>query len=84
MPKVRRPCPRELYDGCPIPRELCSEDYEKTVQWHCLKLLKEMEMFLFGSPEEDGPEYPENYDDSGEVTTLEDLMRVLACEDRED
>ena len=37
MGKKRRPCPRGLYDGCPIPRELCSEDYARTGEWHCLK-----------------------------------------------
>ena len=78
MPKKRRPCPRGLYDGCPIPRELCSEDHEKTGEWHCLKFLKDLEFFVFGSDDvEDEPAtYQETYHET-EVATLEDLMRVL-------
>ena len=74
MPKVRRPCPRGLYDGCPIPRELCSEDYEKTGQWRCLNFLKDLEFFLFGRDEAD--QDPSEPDESGEITTLADLLRV--------
>lgn len=71
--KKRRPCPRGLYDGCPIPREVCSEDYRRTGEWHCLKFLKEFEWFLF--PSEDTPE--ETPVEGSEVVSLEDLMRVL-------
>ena len=78
MPKVRRPCPRGLYDGCPIPRELCFEDHEKSGQWHCLKFLKDLEFFLFGR-DEDEPD-PSEPNESGDVTTLEDLLRVLEGE----
>ena len=84
MPKTRRPCPRGLYDGCPIPRELCTEDHEKTGQWHCLKFLKDLEFFLFGKDEEEQEEqevYQETYHET-EVATLEDLMRVLEGEEQ--
>lgn len=80
MPKQRRPCPRGLFDGCPIPRELCTEYHEKTGTWHCLKFLKDLEMFLFGSDEPEPEPMAEGWDESGEVTTLEDLMRVLEAE----
>ncbi len=75
MAKKRRPCPRGLYDGCPIPRELCSEDYERTGQWHCLKFLREFEWFVFGS---DAPEMQEADAEQGEkIVSMEELMRVL-------
>ncbi|RKY64638.1 MAG: hypothetical protein DRQ08_07285 [Candidatus Latescibacterota bacterium] len=51
-----RPCPRGLEDSCPIPRELCLEEYERTGQWQCEKLLAEFEWFVFG--EEDDPDWP--------------------------
>lgn len=80
MAKKRRPCPRGLYDGCPIPRELCREDYEKTGQWHCLKLLKEFEWFVFGSGEEElqGAEGNEE-----QIVSMDELMRVLEGMDGE-
>ncbi len=74
MPKKRRPCPRGLYDGCPIPRELCSEDRARTGQWHCLKFLREFEWFAFGTEEEDAAPEPLAGE---EIVSLEDLMRVL-------
>ena len=79
MAKKRRPCPRGLHDGCPIPRELCSEDYERTGQWHCLKFLREFEWFVFGTDEDDaGPQALEGENASGEeIVSLEDLMRVI-------
>jgi hypothetical protein len=82
VPKVRRPCPRGLYDGCPIPRELCTEDHEKTGQWHCLKFLKDLEFFVFGNADQDDVREPiqENYQET-EVTTLEDLLKVLEGEE---
>ena len=74
MPKKRRPCPRGLYDGCPIPRELCSEDHARTGQWHCLAFLREFEWFVFGTEEEeDAPRVATE----GEIASLEDLMCVL-------
>lgn len=82
MPKTRRPCPRGLYDGCPIPRELCTEDHTRTGAWHCLKFLKDLEFFVFGNDEEEETTeaFSEGFDESGEVTTLEELMRVLGEE----
>ncbi|MDP6037885.1 MAG: hypothetical protein QGG64_04995 [Candidatus Latescibacteria bacterium] len=79
MAKKRRPCPRGLHDGCPIPRELCSEDYERTGHWHCLKFLREFEWFVFGTGEEE-PEHHTTESDAmagEEIVSLEDLMRVL-------
>lgn len=75
MAKKRRPCPRGLYDGCPIPRELCSEDFERTGQWHCLKFLKEFEWFVFGGDEDDA----RNLDtvDGEQIVSMDELMRVL-------
>ena len=83
MGKARRPCPRGLYDGCPISRELCTAEHEQTGQWNCLKLLEDLEFFLFGSSETGESQeeiYQKSYDDSGEVRTLEDLMCVLEGE----
>ena len=71
MAKKRRPCPRGLYDGCPIPRELCTEDHERTGTWHCLKFLREFEWFVFGADEEE--EAPEGE----EIVSLDELMRVI-------
>lgn len=83
MPKVRRPCPRGLYDGCPIPRELCTEDHEKTGQWHCMKFLKDLEFFVFESEDEETVGgLQENFQET-EVTTLEELMRVLEGEEED-
>jgi hypothetical protein len=85
MAKKRRPCPRGLYDGCPIPRELCSEDSKRTGQWHCLKFLREFEWFVFGTGEEE----PENHTTESdvlageEIVSLEDLMRVIEGMDEE-
>ena len=77
MPRARRPCPRGLFDGCPIPRELCTEDHEKTGEWHCLRFLKDLDFFVFGSDEADATDgHHERYQET-EVATLEDLMRVL-------
>ncbi len=73
--KKGRPCPRGLYDGCPIPRELCSGDYERTGTWHCMEFLKEFEQFVFGADEQ--VEEPEMAEGMEEVVTLDDLMRVL-------
>ena len=79
MAKKRRPCPRGLHDGCPIPRELCSEDYECTGQWHCLKFLREFEWFVFGTGEDDAAPQALDADvvTSEEIVSLEDLMRVI-------
>jgi len=78
MPKVRRPCPRGLYNGCLIPRELCTEDHEKTGKWHCMKFLNDLDFFLFGSSE---AEERDVVRESEEMVSLEDLMRVLGEED---
>ena len=75
MAKKRRPCPRGLYDGCPIPRELCTEDYKRTGEWHCLELLRDFEGLVFGTEKEESVEEQEP---AGEgIVSLEDLMRVL-------
>jgi hypothetical protein len=71
--RKRRPCPRGLYDGCPIPRELCSSDHARTGNWHCLDLLKDFEQFL----STDDDEVEAEGVPSGEVPTLEDLMAAL-------
>lgn len=82
MAKKRRPCPRGLYDGCPIPRELCTEDFERSGQWHCLKFLKEFEWFVFGTGE------IETHVSGGEqgekIVSMDELMRVLEGTDGED
>jgi len=75
MAKKRRPCPRGLYDGCPIPRELCSEDFERTGAWHCLKFLKEFEWFVFGSDEDDAQEA--DMAQGEKIVSMDELMRVL-------
>ena len=80
MPKVRRPCPRGLYDGCPIPRELCTEDHEKTGKWHCLAFLNELEFFLFGRPEE---KESDAFGESAEIDNMEELLRVLEGKDED-
>ena len=72
MGKQRRSCPRGLYDGCPIPRELCTDDHTKSGEWHCLGFLKDFERFLFGTDEMD-----EEDKGGDEIVSLEDLMRVL-------
>ena len=79
MAKARRPCPRGLFNGCPIPRELCTEDYERTGEWHCMKFLNDLDFFLFGSDEEEVQEQ-EPHLEGEQVVTLEDLMRVLGGE----
>jgi len=52
MGKERRPCPRGLEDNCPIPRELCYEEFARSGRWNCEKLLREFEWFVFGGPED--------------------------------
>lgn len=49
-----RPCPRDLEDTCPIPRELCVEEYRRVGRWNCEKLLDEFEWFVFEDEEEHG------------------------------
>lgn len=80
MGKTRRPCPRGLYDGCPIPRELCTEDFERTGAWHCLKFLREFEHFVFGAEAgvADGA-----HEGEGEIATLEALRQTLEGMDEE-
>ena len=79
--KGRRPCPRALYDGCPIPRELCQGEFERSGEWNCLELLRDFEWFVFGGPEggetddDDAPPGPEG------LASLEELMRVLEGRD---
>jgi hypothetical protein len=73
MAKKKRPCPRGLYDGCPIPRELCGDDFERTGKWHCLRFLKDLEWFVF---EDDAPEHSDTEQSEG-VTSMEELMRIL-------
>ncbi len=77
MIKKRRPCPRGLYDGCPIPRELCTEDFERSGAWHCLKLLSEFEAMVFGTDENDLGQVGEDSGVEGEIVSLEDLIRAL-------
>jgi len=67
----KRPCPRGSYDGCPIPRELCTADYAKTGEWHCLDHLKDFERFVFSTDEEGDEE------GAAEVVSMEDLLRLL-------
>ena len=77
MARKRRPCPRGLYDDCPIPRELCTEDFEKTGSWHCLDLLGEFEAMIFGAEEDS---YGQSADESGmegEIVSLEELIKAL-------
>ena len=81
MGKHRRPCPRGLYDGCPIPRELCKEDFERTGVWHCLTFLGDFERFVFGA--EDGME-DELGGEEEKIVTLEDLIQVLEGMDEEE
>ena len=69
----RRPCPRGLYDGCPIPRERCTHDHEKTGEWHCLDFLEDFERFVFGGDDE-GDEAGSS---DGEVGSLEELLAAL-------
>lgn len=49
-----RPCPRGLEHTCPIPREFCVEERNRTGSWNCEKLLDEFEWFLFGNEEGTG------------------------------
>ena len=53
---------------------MCTEDYEKTGKWHCLVFLKDLEFFLFGGPE---AEELDALEESGEVNSMEDLLRAL-------
>lgn len=84
MAKQRRPCPRGLYEGCPIPRELCTEDHVQTGVWHCLRFLKDLEGFLFETEEDsERTEFgclPVDPADE-EVTSLEQLLRILEAEE---
>lgn len=48
-----RPCPRGVEDTCPIPRELCVEEYQRAGRWNCEKLLDEFEWFVFEDEEEE-------------------------------
>ncbi len=75
MAKKKRPCPRGLYNGCPIPRELCSEDFERTGIWHCLKFLKDLEWFVFADDLDDGVEEVHEG-----VASMEELLRILESE----
>jgi hypothetical protein len=77
MAKKRRPCPRKLYDGCPIPRELCTEDFEKTGSWHCLEFLHEFETMVFGIKESGSATGLEEAGAEGEIVTLEELLQAL-------
>jgi hypothetical protein len=77
MAKKRRPCPRGLYDGCPIPRELCSEDFDRTGHWHCIQFLKEFEWFVFGSGEDDPAEGDTDVFQGRKIVSMEDLMAVV-------
>ena len=77
MTKYRRPCPRGLYDGCPIPRELCTEDFERSGAWHCLELLSEFEAMVFGTDEDDLGQVGEDSGMQGEIVSLEDLIKAL-------
>ena len=45
--QAMRLCPRGLEDTCPIPRELCVEEYQREGRWNCGKLLDEFEWFVF-------------------------------------
>lgn len=69
-----RPCPRGLYDGCPIPRELCTEDFARTGSWHCLDLIKDFESYIFPTAEE---EQFEQGTTGSEIESLEDLLLLL-------
>lgn len=73
MAKKKRPCPRGLYNGCPIPRELCTEDYERTGSWHCLQFLKDLEWFVF----EDDANEDRDVEQAEGVTSMEELIRIL-------
>jgi hypothetical protein len=76
--KGRRPCPRALYDECPIPRELCREGFERSGQWTCLELLRDFEAFVFGdSGGGEGPSAEGTPPEGEGVTSLEELIRVL-------
>ena len=77
MGKKRRPCPRGLYDGCPIPRELCGEDFEATGRWHCMKFLADFEWCVFGSEAEDTSQARANAKQGDQIVSMEDLMQVL-------
>ena len=77
MARKRRPCPRKLYDGCPIPRELCTEDFEKTGSWHCIEFLHEFERMVFGIEEAESAKNPEEAGIEGEIVSLEELLKAL-------
>ena len=76
-----RPCPRKLYDQCPIPRELCSEDYERTKVWHCLEFLRDLESFLFTDEAKDDGQ---GLEEGSEVRTVAGLMQSLEDMDEAD
>ena len=50
--RAMRLCPRGLEDTCPIPRELCVEEYQRAGRWNCSKLLDEFEWFVFEEEQE--------------------------------
>ena len=74
--RKRRPCPRGLYNGCPIPRELCTGGHARTGRWPCLDLLAELEWFVFEGEASDRSQEAEPLEAAG-VETLEDLMAAL-------
>ena len=76
--RSRRPCPRGLYDGCPIPRWLCADDLARTGEWRCLERLREFEAFIFPADED-----ADSDDSTGDAVSLDDLMRVLEGLERE-
>jgi len=73
---ARRPCPRGLYDGCPIPRELCADDLVQAGEWRCLERLEDFEGFVF-------PAEADTEGDAGAAVSLDDLLRVLEDLERE-
>ena len=77
MGKKRRQCPRGRYDGCPIPRELCTEDYESTGTWHCLQFLKDLEWFVFEGDRSEEGEMDRGGGPSEGVASIEELIRIL-------
>ena len=73
----RRACPRGLYDGCPIPRELCTEAYQKTGVWHCLEFLHEFESLIFSVEDDEVGQVGDEERLDGEIVSLEELMEAL-------
>ena len=79
--KRPRPCPRGLYHGCPIPRELCREGFQRSGAWNCLELLRDFEWFVFSDRGEATGTGNEASPAAEGVASLEELIRVL--EDRD-